>query len=93
MPAIVFTVRVLLTIEFGGIPCMQSRDVFICGKIDFSPNIDEVAVTSFKTSQPFAETPIKSSLGNSNVHRRRNLDTEPSASKILRDRDSAYCFI
>jgi len=27
------------------------------------------------------------------VHRRRNLDTEPSASKILRDKDYAYCFI
>jgi len=43
MPAPVFTVRVLYTIEFGGIPCMESRDVFICAKIDFSPNIDEVA--------------------------------------------------
>jgi len=51
MPAPVFTVRVLLTIEFGGMPCMESSDVFICAKIDFSPNIDEkVAVTSFKTS-------------------------------------------
>jgi len=30
---------------------------------------------------------------NSNVHRRRNLDTEPSASKILRDKDSTYFFI
>ena len=28
----VFTVRVLFTIEFGGIPCMESRDVFICSK-------------------------------------------------------------
>ena len=35
----------------------------------------------------------KPSLCNSNVDRRRNLDTEPSASKILRDKDSAYCFI
>jgi len=32
MLAPVFTVRVLFTIEFGGIPCMESRDVFICGK-------------------------------------------------------------
>jgi len=27
------------------------------------------------------------------VHRRINLHTEPSASKILRDKDSAYCFV
>jgi len=33
MPAPVFTVLVLLTIEF--------RDVFICAKIDFSKNFDE----------------------------------------------------
>ena len=26
------TVRVLLTIEFGGIPCMESRDVYISAK-------------------------------------------------------------
>jgi len=36
---------------------------------------------------------LKASLGNTNVHRRRNLDTEAPASKILRDKDSAYCFI
>jgi len=33
----VFTVRVLLTIEFEGIPCMESRDVFICAKNRFQP--------------------------------------------------------
>jgi len=50
VPAPVFTVRVSPTIEFGGIPWMESRDMFICAKIDFSPNIYKVAVTSFKTS-------------------------------------------
>ena len=36
---------------------------------------------------------LKPSLGNSNVHHQRNLGTEPSASGILRDKDSSYCFI
>jgi len=62
-------------------------------KIEFSPNIYKVAVISFKTSESLSQKCLKPSLGNSNVHRRRNLDAEPSASKILHDRDLAYCFI
>jgi len=63
-------------------------------KIDFSPNIDEVAVTSLK-HRSLSQKRLKPSPGNSNVHRERDLDTEPSPSKILRDKDSAYayCFI
>ena len=60
----------------------------------FVLNIDEVAVTSLK-HRSLSQKRLKPSLGNSNVHRRRHFDTEPSASKILRDKDSAYayCFI
>jgi len=71
---------------------MESRDVFICAKIDFRPNIDDVAVTSLK-HRSLSQKRLKPSLGNSNVRCRRNLDTEPFVSKILRDNDSAYCFI
>ena len=77
--------------RIGGIPCMESRDVFVL-KIDFSPNIDEVAVTSFR-HRSLSQKRLKPSLGNSNVHRQRKLDTEPSASKIVRDKDSDYCFV
>jgi len=36
---------------------------------------------------------VKPSVGNSNVHCQRNLGREPSASEILRDKASSYCFI
>ena len=36
---------------------------------------------------------LKPSLGNINVHRRGNFVREPSASEILRDKSSSYCFI
>ena len=54
-----------------------------------------VTVTSFKNIVAYRRSALKfkPSLGNSNVHRRINLGIEPSASKILRDNDSAYCFI
>ena len=63
-------------------------------RIDFSPNVDKVAVTITSLKhRSLSQKCLKPSLGNSNVHRRRNLDIEQSASKIMRDRDSAYCFI
>ena len=76
----------------------ESRDVadVICAKIDCNKLMFKVTVTvtSFK-HRSLSQKRLKPSLCNSNVHfcRKRNLDTEPSASKILRDKDSAYCFI
>ena len=47
--------------------------------------IDEVAVTvtSFKNIVAYRKKRLKPSIGNSNVHQRRNLDRERSASEIL----------
>jgi len=36
---------------------------------------------------------LKPSLGNINVHRRESFVREPSASEILRDKVSSFCFI
>ena len=47
----------------------------------------------FLKHRSLSQKRLKPSLGNSSVHRRRNLGTEPSALKILRDKDSAYIFI
>ena len=63
---------------------MTSLTLFVL-KIDCSVFKVTVNVTSFKNIVPIAKR-FQPSLGNSNVHRRRNLERERSASEIV-----SYC--
>jgi len=86
MPAPIYLLSV--TIEFGlkflGNPVTY---LFVL-KIDCSRNLFKVTIPCLK-HHSLSQKRLKPSLGNSNVHRERNLDREPSASEILRDKDLA----
>jgi len=88
MPAPRFTICVLVIIEFGlnilGNP-VTSLTLFVL-KIDcsvFKVTVTELTVTSFKNIVAYRKKRLNPSLGNSNVHRRRNLDRERPASEIV----------
>jgi len=91
MPAPRFTICVLVIIKFG-LNILRNPvtllTLFVL-KIDCSMFTVTVTVKFFKKHCSLSQKRLKPNLGNSNVHRRRNLDREPSASKILCDKDSA----
>ena len=60
----------------------ESLTLFVL-KIDCSVFEVTVTVTSFKNIVTYRKKHLKPSLGNSNMHRRRNLDRERSASEIV----------
>jgi len=85
-----YPLYVFYLLSNSGEPVHAIRDVFICAQTSI-----KLPKHLLKHSS-LSQKSLKPSLGNNNVHRRRNLDTEPSASEILRDRDSfglIYCFI
>jgi len=85
MPAPRFTICVLVITECGlnilGNP-VTLLTLFVL-KIDCSMFKVTATVTSFKNIVHYRIKRLKPSLSNSNVHRRRNLDRERSASEIL----------
>ena len=70
-----------IRVKYSGESC-ESLILFVL-KIDCSVFKVTITVTSFKNIVTYRKKRLKPNLGNSNVHRQRNLDRERSASQIV----------